>query len=162
MTRWAVNVLPTLPFYAFGNVAILGDAAHAMAPFMGAGAGQAIEDASALASLLSNELTTKTTASHVLGIYSRIRQPFASEVARRSRLNAEHYFLRSLTGPDYQHLSSSERLQEIVKQIKGNIEWIANTDASVDLQRAMGLLQAELETYKSCDKGQPTLVHVES
>jgi hypothetical protein len=26
MTRWAVNVLPTLPFYAFGNVAILGDA----------------------------------------------------------------------------------------------------------------------------------------
>ena len=26
ITRWAVNVLPTLPFYAFGNVAILGDA----------------------------------------------------------------------------------------------------------------------------------------
>ena len=26
MTRWAVNVLPTLPFFSFGNVAILGDA----------------------------------------------------------------------------------------------------------------------------------------
>ena len=26
MTRWAVNVLPTLPFFYFGNVAILGDA----------------------------------------------------------------------------------------------------------------------------------------
>jgi hypothetical protein len=26
MTRWAVNVLPTLPFYSFGNVATLGDA----------------------------------------------------------------------------------------------------------------------------------------
>ena len=53
--------MPTLPFYAFGNVAILGDAvslscgvsdlniiknktqAHAMTPFQGAGAGQAIE-----------------------------------------------------------------------------------------------------------------------
>jgi hypothetical protein len=56
--------MPTLPYYAFGNVAILGDAvsplmwrsirphlnlienkmqAHAMTPFQGAGAGQAIE-----------------------------------------------------------------------------------------------------------------------
>ena len=26
LTRWAINVMPTLPFYAFGNVAILGDA----------------------------------------------------------------------------------------------------------------------------------------
>ncbi|KAI0277472.1 hypothetical protein BGY98DRAFT_886114, partial [Russula aff. rugulosa BPL654] len=92
-TRWAVNVQPTLPFYAFGNVAILGDAAHAMTPFLGAGAGQAIEDASVLASLLSDKLATKTTASHVLGIYSRIRQPFVTEVARRSRLNGEHVSL---------------------------------------------------------------------
>jgi hypothetical protein len=57
--------MPTLPFFSFGNVAILGDAvspvccvsdnpttpehdkktkqAHAMTPFQGAGAGQAIE-----------------------------------------------------------------------------------------------------------------------
>jgi len=146
MTRWAINVLPTLPFYAFGNVAILGDAAHAMTPFLGAGAGQAIEDASVLVSLLSSELTTKTTASHVLGIYSRIRQPFATEVTRRARENGEHLSLVSLNGPDYQHLSSSERLQEIGNQIKDNYEWIAETDASVDSQRAMGLLRAELVT----------------
>ena len=99
-----------------------------------------------MASLLSNELTTKTTASHVLGIYSRIRQPFATEVTRRARENGEHLSLFSLTGPDYQHLSSSERLQEIGKQIKENFEWIAETDASVDSQRAMSLLQAELAT----------------
>ena len=63
ITRWAINVLPALPIFAFGNVAILGDAvspllyrirrhqnminnqmqAHAMTPFQGAGAGQAIE-----------------------------------------------------------------------------------------------------------------------
>ncbi|KAI0277466.1 salicylate hydroxylase [Russula aff. rugulosa BPL654] len=146
MTRWAINVLPTLPFYAFGNVAILGDAAHAMTPFLGAAAGQAIEDASVLASLLSSELATQTTASQVLGIYSRIRQPFATEVTRRARENGQHLSLFSLTGPDYHHLSSSERLQEIVRQIKENLEWTANGDASVDLQRAMGLLQAELAT----------------
>ncbi|KAI0277471.1 salicylate hydroxylase [Russula aff. rugulosa BPL654] len=110
--------------------------AHAMTPFLGAGAGQAIEDASVLASLLSSELTTQTTASRVLGIYSRIRQPFATEVTRRARENGQHLSLLSLTGPDYHHLSSSERLQEIVKRIKENIEWVVNGDASVDLQRA--------------------------
>ncbi len=70
---------------------------------------------------------TKTAASHVLGIYSRIRQPFVTEVARRSHLNGEHFLLRSLT----------ERLQEIMKQIQENFEWISDTDASVDSQQAV-------------------------
>jgi hypothetical protein len=96
-----------------------------------------------LASLLSNELATKTTVPHVLEIYSRIRQPLAVEVARRSRLNGEHFSLRSLIGPD---LSSSVGLQGIAKQIQDNTEWVSETDASVDLQRAMGLLRAELGT----------------
>jgi salicylate hydroxylase len=144
ITRWAVNVLPTLPFFAFGNVAILGDAAHAMTPFQGAGAGQAIEDASVLAALLSNELATKTTVPQVLEIYSRIRQPLATEVVRRARLNGEHFSLRTLTEPEHYDLSSTARLQGIVEQIQDNFEWVSETAASVDLQRAMSLLQAEL------------------
>jgi salicylate hydroxylase len=146
MSRWAVNVLPTLPFFAFGNVAILGDAAHAMAPFQGAGAGQAIEDASILASLLSNELATKTTVPQVLEIYSRVRQPLATEAARRSRLNGEHFSLRSPAGPDHHELSSTARLEGIAKQIQDNFEWVSETEASVDLQRAMTLLRAETAT----------------
>ena len=99
-----------------------------------------------MASLLSSELTTKSTAPDVLRIYSRIRQPFATEVTRRARENGEHLSLFSLTGPEYDHLSSSERLQEIMKQIIENIEWAAKADASADLQRAMSLLQAALAT----------------
>jgi len=141
ISRWAVNIVPPLPFFSYGNVAILGDAAHAMAPFQGAGAGQAIEDASILASLLSHDLTTRATASHVLGIYSRVRQPLATEVARRSRLNGEHFSLRGLTGPD---VSSTRLLLGILKQIQDNFEWVSETDAAIDLQRAMALLRAEL------------------
>lgn len=63
---------------------------------------------------------------------------------KRARENGEHRSLFTLTGPDYNHLSSSERLQEIGKQIKENYEWVAETDASVDLQRAMSVLQAEV------------------
>lgn len=44
-----------------------------------------------LAALLSNELTTKTTVPQVLEIYSRVRQPLATEVARRSRLNGSTF-----------------------------------------------------------------------
>jgi hypothetical protein len=84
---------------------------------------------------------------HVLEIYSRVRQPFVTEVARRSRLNGEHFSLRTLAGPDHHHLSfpaPTARLQGIVKQIQDNFEWVSETDASVDLQRAMSQLRAEL------------------
>jgi 2-polyprenyl-6-methoxyphenol hydroxylase-like FAD-dependent oxidoreductase len=42
-TLWAVHTVKTLPSFNFGRVAILGDAAHAMMPFQGAGAGQSVE-----------------------------------------------------------------------------------------------------------------------
>ncbi|KAH9988555.1 salicylate hydroxylase [Russula vinacea] len=146
ITRWAVNVMPTLPFFAFGNVAIMGDAALAMTPFLGAGAGQAIEDASTLAALLSNELATKTTVSQVLEIYSRVRQPLATEVARRSCVCGEHYSLHTLSEADHYDISSSKRsqLQGIMKQLQDNYERVTQTDWGADLQRAMSLLQAEL------------------
>jgi salicylate hydroxylase len=91
--------------------------------------------------LLTNNLATRATASHILGIYSRIRQPLATEVARRSRLNGEHFALRGLAGPD---AVSSPRLLGITKQIQDNFEWVSETDTAADLQRAMGLLRTEL------------------
>jgi hypothetical protein len=102
-----------------------------------------IQDASTLAALLSNELATKNTVSQVLEIYSRIRQPFSTEVARRARLNGEHFSLRTLAEPEDHELSSTARLQEIVKQIQENFEF-SETEASVDLQQTMTLLRAEL------------------
>ncbi|KAI0248756.1 salicylate hydroxylase [Lactifluus subvellereus] len=139
ITRWVVNVLSTLPFFAFGNVAVMGDAAHAMPPFQGAGAGQAMEDAWILAALLSHRLATRDTAAQVLGIYSRIRQPLAKEAWKRSRINGEHFALRRL-GPD----ASPLRLQEITKDIQENFEWVSEMDAEQDMRRAMELLRAEL------------------
>jgi hypothetical protein len=79
MTRWVINVLATLPFFAFGRVVVLGDAvcfsptiqmtrlttgseriqAHAMTPFQGAGAGQAME-VSPRPSLASDLLIVET------------------------------------------------------------------------------------------------------
>ncbi|KAG6901681.1 hypothetical protein C0995_009236 [Termitomyces sp. Mi166 len=41
--RWAIHTIKPLPSFVSGNVAVLGDAAHAMTPHQGSGAGQAIE-----------------------------------------------------------------------------------------------------------------------
>ena len=82
----------------------------------------------------------------VLETYSRVRQPLSTEVARRARLNGEHFSLRTLAEPEDLDVSSTARLQGIVKQIQDNFEWVSETEASVDLQRAMSLLQDEITT----------------
>jgi salicylate hydroxylase len=47
--RWSLFDVPFLPFWGRGAATLLGDAAHAMMPFIAQGAGAALEDAVALA-----------------------------------------------------------------------------------------------------------------
>ena len=51
--RWSVLDRAPLPRWVKGRIALLGDAAHPMLPFYAQGAGQAIEDAAALAVCLA-------------------------------------------------------------------------------------------------------------
>ncbi|MGW5018994.1 MULTISPECIES: FAD-dependent monooxygenase [Streptomyces] len=72
--------LPELPTYVSGNVAVIGDAAHAMAPNLGQGACQALEDAVTLAAAVD---TLDVSAG--LEEYDRVRRPRTQMIARRSR-----------------------------------------------------------------------------
>ncbi|MEV0623764.1 FAD-dependent monooxygenase [Nonomuraea sp. NPDC050404] len=72
--------LPPLPAYVAGNVAVLGDAAHAMTPNLGQGACQALEDAVTLAQAVD---TLGVRAG--LAAYDRARRPRTQEIVRRSR-----------------------------------------------------------------------------
>jgi salicylate hydroxylase len=83
-TLWAVHTVKNLPSTNFRRVAIMGDAAHAMVPFQGSGAGQSIEDAYLLMTVLGHKSTTLETVPRALAIYDKLRRPFSSEVARRS------------------------------------------------------------------------------
>jgi 2-polyprenyl-6-methoxyphenol hydroxylase-like FAD-dependent oxidoreductase len=68
--------------WVHGRIALLGDAAHAMAPHLGQGAGQAIEDAAALADCLrkNGDVTAALRA------YEQRRKGHVRSVARQSRV----------------------------------------------------------------------------
>ncbi|KAI0033082.1 salicylate hydroxylase [Vararia minispora EC-137] len=82
--RWVVNVVRPLPTFADGRVVLLGDAAHAMTPYLGAGAGQAVEDAYILAILFSHSHTTVPTMPSILRRYSEVRLPVTTDLAATS------------------------------------------------------------------------------
>jgi 2-polyprenyl-6-methoxyphenol hydroxylase-like FAD-dependent oxidoreductase len=80
--RSAVFARRPLDQWAFGRVALLGDAAHAMAPFEAQGAVQAVEDAVVLAGCLAG-VTAKGVADALLN-YQTLRMTRASEIQRAS------------------------------------------------------------------------------
>ncbi len=76
---WPLYHRPPISTFSLGRVALVGDAAHPMVPFLAQGAAQAIEDASAL----SRSLAQAKDVPAALSMYSRNR------VARTGRVQRE-------------------------------------------------------------------------
>jgi salicylate hydroxylase len=87
--RWALLDRGPLPRWTDGPVAVTGDAAHPMFPFLGQGAAQAIEDAAVLAGCLAGDPGDPPTA---LRRYEALRKPRTTRVQLLShaRLHANH------------------------------------------------------------------------
>ncbi|VDB87509.1 unnamed protein product [Peniophora sp. CBMAI 1063] len=87
--KWVVNVLYPLEEWSSGRVTLLGDAAHAMTSFQGAGAGQAMEDALVLSTLFKDPRVTRETVHHAFRAYADVRRPVAKAFYEASRRNGE-------------------------------------------------------------------------
>ncbi|GES63950.1 mannitol 1-phosphate dehydrogenase [Aspergillus terreus] len=83
-TMWAILDHYPAPYYYSGNVAIMGDAAHATTPFQGAGAGQAIEDALVLSTLFQ-QVTNSGLVRPALAAYNDVRLRRTQKVVATSR-----------------------------------------------------------------------------
>ncbi len=85
---WGLFDRDPLPRWTEGCVALTGDAAHAMLPFMAQGAAQAIEDAAALARHVARGATPAA-----LSAYQAERLPRTAAIQAASRANARLYHL---------------------------------------------------------------------
>ncbi|KAH9475471.1 Salicylate hydroxylase [Psilocybe cubensis] len=141
-SRWAIHAIQPLRSYTYGNVLLLGDAAHAMTPHQGNGAGQAIEDSYILAHLISKAVQTQVPLSRLTNIYDAIRRPFANFVHSASRT---HGLLYEFNAPEFLEVQKGEevgleKLEKLGEMIVGDWEYAWLTTAEDDLERGLAML----------------------
>ncbi|TFY55993.1 hypothetical protein EVG20_g9106 [Dentipellis fragilis] len=99
-TKWYVHGLyPPLESFVKGRVALIGDAAHAMLPFLAAGVGQGIEDAYVMSRLLAHPQANASNLENVLKAYDRVRTPRANDISLRSKRCGDIYEGYGPSGP---------------------------------------------------------------
>jgi salicylate hydroxylase len=117
--RWALYDRDPLLHWSTAATTLLGDACHPMLPFMAQGAGQAIEDAAALAACLRRNSGEPAAA---LARYEVARQPHTARIQLLSWSNNTAYHLSD--GPEQklrdQGLGASRTTTEPLHWLYGN------------------------------------------
>lgn len=104
----------TTPYNPFGNIVMIGDAAHAIMPTIGMGASLAIEDAEILGQHLAQQIKAdKPNIKKALAQYASLRVPVWEDLVARSRAGAKLNFIG---------IKDKSRLS-IGPQIPGRILW---------------------------------------
>lgn len=128
---WALFDHPPAPTYYIGNLAILGDAAHASTPHQGAGAGQAIEDAFILSNLLGKVESVKDIEK-AFHAYDAVRRPRSQKVVSTSRDAVAIY--------EFEDKKLGSDLDSIRTILETRYDWIWNEDLKQQLTRAQEIM----------------------
>ncbi|PVZ83448.1 salicylate 1-monooxygenase [Serratia sp. S1B] len=137
-TLWALHEIQPLETYKnkTNNVIVIGDAAHAMLPHQGAGAGQGLEDALILAKLLASPQLTGETIKLVSGIYEQVRLDRAVKVQNTSHESGEIYELCSPQYPNFEKIGA---------HLVHRFDWLWQHSLEQDIQTATSTLQQALQ-----------------
>ena len=119
---------------------IIGDAAHAMLPHQGAGAGQGLEDALILANLLASSLLTRESIKYISSIYENVRLDRAVRVQNTSFESGEIYELYSPKYPDFTAIGS---------HLVHRFDWLWQHDLEQDIETAITQFKQALTTKKA-------------
>lgn len=132
---WAMRDDLPASTYAVGRVAMMGDAAHASTPFQGQGAGQAIEDALVLETLLGRVHDLKHIP-NAFAAYDQVRKPRSQRVVKTSReAGALFGMMAEGVGSD---------LQKIGERAQNRMHWIWNRDLGKQNSEAVALFEESL------------------
>ncbi|KDR79470.1 hypothetical protein GALMADRAFT_1241914 [Galerina marginata CBS 339.88] len=143
--KWVVRSVQPMNRFSRGRVILAGDAAHAMVPHQGAGAGRAVEDAYILACLISDKLCTREVIPRVSEIYNTICCPAANLVAEKSRKSGRLCQLHAPGLEDVREGDSDvplEKLEGVYQQFSSELEWVWKESAEVDRARALAMLRS--------------------
>jgi 6-hydroxynicotinate 3-monooxygenase len=94
LTKWPILDIKPINKWSDRNLVLLGDACHAMTPYMASGAAMAIEDAVVLVRCLARS----DDCAAAFALYQETRMP---RVSRVQRISAENTFLRYPTDPTW-------------------------------------------------------------
>ncbi|KAJ6606427.1 hypothetical protein DFH09DRAFT_1256858 [Mycena vulgaris] len=141
-SKWFIHALTPLPTFIRGTIALVGDAAHAMAPHLGSGVGQGFEDVFVLCELLGHPSThlanldaSTLSSAYIRSLlipYDAIRQPRANMVLERSSRAGVIYEAYGKPGYD---------LHEMEGHLAGIWEPIWRHDLDADVASAIAGLQ---------------------
>ncbi|MBO0703339.1 MAG: FAD-dependent monooxygenase, partial [Candidatus Dormibacteraeota bacterium] len=129
--RWALYEREPLRAWSFGRTTLLGDAAHAMQPHTGQGAGQSIEDAAVLARCLAE--ARPATLSRWLTLYEEVRKPRTRRVQEASRR----------AGEIYEMVDEQQQRRLAPDALRGRGNWIWGYDLDQAFEDARAALVAE-------------------
>ncbi|KAF7370090.1 Salicylate hydroxylase [Mycena sanguinolenta] len=141
--RWAIHTTKPLRSFVSGHTVLIGDAAHAMEPHQGSGAGQAIEDACILATVLGHPRTTRENIPRALRIFDEIRRPATAGVVEGSRMNGR-YFSFEIEGVDFDRYTGAQlwdQLQKLKSTVVKKWEWTWNSSIDDSIQDTLRRLE---------------------
>jgi len=136
-SKWLLNDRDPLAEWVYedGQVVLLGDAAHAMLPYQGAGAGQAIEDGYILGRAMQDYFKYSGDINGWLHLYQEVRLPRAQKVQETTREAGDIYEMQSLELKD----KAFDDCMPVVKaRIESRMKWIWVDDIDAAYEAARG------------------------
>jgi salicylate hydroxylase len=127
---WALFQHPPARTYYDGNVALVGDAAHATTPHQGAGAGMCVEDAYIMSNLLG-EVQDKKDITKAFAVYDQVRRPRSQNLVKTSFEGGKLYEME-LVGEDR---------EEIKAHLEKRMKWLWEYDIEGELREAKRLFE---------------------
>jgi salicylate hydroxylase len=111
--RWALYDMPPPRQWSSGRIALLGDAAHPVLPFLASGGVLAIEDAAVLAQALA---AAKGDVPAAFAAYARKRRPRAARVQARSRRMGRVYHMGGVMRWSRNQVLTTQSPQDLLRR----------------------------------------------